>query len=79
MYVCECVCVWGGTCVPVCFMRVCLCVCMFLQVSVYMGKRDFVDHVHSVEPVGEFYFLFFHQLLIPTQYRIMDIYMYKHI
>ena len=22
-----------------------------------MGKRDFVDHVNSVEPVGELYFL----------------------
>lgn len=26
---------------------------LLLQVGVYMGKRDFVDRVDSVDPVGE--------------------------
>lgn len=29
-----------------------LCYCFLNQVGVYMGKRDFVDHVDSVDPVG---------------------------
>lgn len=30
-----------------------------LQLTVYLGKRDFVDHVDRVEPVGEAGFLMF--------------------
>jgi hypothetical protein len=25
----------------------------FLQVTIYLGKRDYVDHVSQVEPVGK--------------------------
>lgn len=35
----------------------CVVTCLLvLQVGVYMGKRDFVDRVDSVDPVGEFLF-----------------------
>lgn len=25
----------------------------FLQVTIYLGKRDYIDHVSQVEPVGK--------------------------
>ena len=26
------------------------------KVTVYLGKRDYVDHVTAMEPIGEFFF-----------------------
>ena len=26
----------------------------FFQITVYLGKRDFVDHLTHVDPIGEF-------------------------
>lgn len=28
--------------------------CLSFQLTVYLGKRDFVDHIDLVDPVGEF-------------------------
>lgn len=39
------------------------CLLFLLQLTVYLGKRDFVDHVDLVEPVGEINFNLFSLLL----------------
>lgn len=34
-------------------LSVCLSVCPWPQLTVYLGRRDFVDHLTCVDPVGE--------------------------
>lgn len=31
----------------------------FLQLTLYLGKRDYVDHVQNVDPIGKSYLLDF--------------------
>lgn len=28
-------------------------ICLYFQITVYLGKRDFVDHLTHVDPIGK--------------------------
>lgn len=44
------------------------------KITIYLGKRDFVDHISGVEPIGKRISIFIHKCLFKYIFQIVKVF-----